>query len=144
MKRKDITKNQEIFLWGKAAGRCEYCNRILYRDEFTCQYVNFAEKAHIVANSKDGPRGDDKLSEQLKDNPDNFMLLCNVCHSRIDKLIEEHGVARLREIKKRHEERIKITTSIKEDKRFYFEAFSKNTTFSKSFLCFTVGVSSFA
>jgi len=114
-----LNANDEKILWAKSAGRCQYdgCNRILYEDEKTHHIFNFAEKAHIVANSKDGPRGDNILSDKLKRDPKNFMLLCDFCHKRIDEFIAEHGIDRLIEMKQLHENRIRISTSISQSKK---------------------------
>jgi len=102
-------------LWGKAAGRCEYegCNKLLYQDDVTSEDINRAFVAHIVAASPGGERGDDDQSAQLSDDIDNLMLLCHEHHRLIDyERAAEHGVERLRAMKKRHEDRIRTLTEI--------------------------------
>ena len=102
-------------LWAKAAGRCEYdgCNKLLYKDDLTSAEINRAFVAHIVAASPDGPRGDAILSAQLADDIDNVMLMCHDHHRLIDReQVEEHPVERLREMKKKHEDRIRMVTEI--------------------------------
>lgn len=111
-------KNRTI-LWGKAAGRCEYdgCNKPLWIDALTKSEFNASYIAHIIADEVKGPRGDPVLSEILKNDISNLMLLCDVHHRLIDiENIEGHTVDRLREMKRQHEERIEILTSISEDK----------------------------
>ena len=56
-------------LWFSAHGRCELCNKPLYRDGLTMQDVNLSEYAHIIADSENGPRGDRILSRQLAQDP---------------------------------------------------------------------------
>lgn len=102
-------------LWGKAAGRCEYegCNKLLYQDDVTSEYINRAFVAHIVAASPGGERGDEEQSAQLSDDIDNLMLLCHEHHRLIDhERAAEHGVDRLRAMKKKHEDRIRTLTEI--------------------------------
>jgi hypothetical protein len=102
-------------LWAKAAGRCEYdgCNKLLYKDDLTSEEINRAFVAHIVAASPDGPRGDATMSAQLVDDIDNVMLLCHDHHRLIDhEQVAEHSVERLREMKKKHEDRIRMVTEI--------------------------------
>ena len=102
-------------LWGKAAGRCEYegCNKLLYQDDVTSEDINRAFVAHIVAASPGGERGDEDQSAQLSDDIENLMLLCHEHHRLIDhERAEEHGVDRLRAMKKKHEDRIRTLTEI--------------------------------
>lgn len=111
----EASKNTIAKLWGKAAGRCEYegCNKLLYKDDLTSAEINRAFVAHIVAASPDGPRGDAILSAQLADDIDNVMLMCHDHHRLIDReQVAEHPVERLREMKKKHEDRIRMVTEI--------------------------------
>lgn len=115
-RRAGNTKAQTITkLWAKAAGRCEYegCNKLLYKDDLTSEEINRGFVAHIVAASPDGPRGDAVLSAQLVDDIGNLMLLCNDHHRLIDhEQATEHSIERLREMKKKHEDRIRMVTEI--------------------------------
>ncbi len=105
-------------LWVKSAGRCEYCNIILWRDSLTQKDMNKAYISHIIAASEKGPRGDKNLSPLLEIKESNLLLLCDECHNRIDESQkEEHSVEMLLNIKKEHEERIEILTDIKYNKR---------------------------
>lgn len=111
----EASKNTIVKLWAKAAGRCEYdgCNKLLYKDDLTSAEINRAFVAHIVAASPDGPRGDAILSAQLADDIDNVMLMCHDHHRLIDReQVAEHPVERLREMKKKHEDRIRMVTEI--------------------------------
>lgn len=110
----------KLCLWGKAGGRCQYdgCNRQLFRDGYTQAEFNSAYIAHIVADKPDGPRGDPILSELLKRNIDNLMLLCDVHHRLVDKIdVAGHSVQLLQEYKRRHEARIELVTGIQDDQR---------------------------
>ncbi|KAA3624126.1 MAG: HNH endonuclease [Flavobacterium sp.] len=109
---KDQTK---YLLWGKAAGRCQYagCNRRIDLNSVTKAEFNTAYIAHIVAVSPNGPRGDEVLSDKLKDDISNLMLLCDQCHRLIDKAeVERHTVEVLQRMKKDHEDRVERVTGI--------------------------------
>lgn len=109
----ELVKN---FLWGKAAGRCQYrgCNLPLYEDPLKKSSHNIAYHAHIIGDSSSGPRGDNVLSEQYAKDISNLMLLCDSCHRRVDRTeVEIHTVDFLKKMKKEHEDKIRIRTDIK-------------------------------
>src|SRR5689334_8047754 len=90
-------------IWLQAGGRCEYrgCNEPLWKDNLTLAKMNKAYLAHIIADSPNGPRGDAILSEKLRAEPSNVMLLCDTHHRLIDKIkAAEHPVERLQEFKR--------------------------------------------
>jgi SMODS-associated and fused to various effectors sensor domain len=104
-------------LWGKAAGRCQFdgCNHPLFRDDVTQAAFNSAYIAHIVADKPEGPRGHPTLSEALKSDLNNLMLLCDVHHRLVDKVdVAGHPVERLQGMKRKHEERMELLASISE------------------------------
>ncbi|MFJ5488750.1 SAVED domain-containing protein [Hansschlegelia beijingensis] len=118
--RKAIPLNVRAVLWARAAGHCQYtgCNRLLIGDLLSgSPNANLAAIAHIVADSKDGPRGNEILSPRLATDITNLMLLCDVHHRVIDShdRVHDHPVERLKEMKRLHEERIATVTSIIED-----------------------------
>jgi SMODS-associated and fused to various effectors sensor domain len=107
-------------LWGKAAGRCQYegCNKPLWIDGLTKAEFNISYIAHIIADVPGGPRGDAILSEQLRADISNLMLMCDEHHRLIDKTdIAGHPVGRLKAMKESHEKRIELLSSIMNDKR---------------------------
>lgn len=106
-------------LWFNAHGRCAMCNKPLYRDGLTMMDVNLSEYAHIIADSPNGPRGDEVLSKELAQDPSNLILLCKDHHKLIDDAggVEKYGVELLRKIKKDHEDRIELVTGISPEKK---------------------------
>jgi hypothetical protein len=125
----NIPEKVKIRLWGKAAGRCEYegCNKPLWLDSVTKAEFNAAYIAHIIADQPNGPRGDSEKSDKLKRNISNMMLLCDEHHRLIDKEdIQGHPVVRLREMKRKHETRIEMLTSISEDKQSHIILYGAN------------------
>ncbi|MCU0697710.1 MAG: SAVED domain-containing protein [Myxococcaceae bacterium] len=110
----------KVLLWGKAAGRCQYagCNKRLGRDDVTAWEFNFAYVAHIIADSPAGPRGDSKLSELLKAQISNLMLLCDAHHRLIDKAeVAEHPPEVLLRMKAEHEDRIDLVTDLQPERQ---------------------------
>jgi hypothetical protein len=81
-----IPESVKIRLWWKAAGRCQYegCNEPLWLDTLTLAEFNSAYIAHIIADKPAGPRGDPELSEKLKSDITNLMLLCDTHHRLVD------------------------------------------------------------
>jgi SMODS-associated and fused to various effectors sensor domain len=97
-------------LWVAAAGRCEFrgCCKAVNRDFLTKAKCKVGEYAHIIADSPAGARGVSGLSEQLAADPNNLMLACFDCHSRIDRHGQknEFTVQQLSAMKREHEARI--------------------------------------
>ena len=114
--RKSIPEATRLQLWVKTAGRCEFkgCNIPVWYNGLTLSEGNFAEVAHIIGSSKDGPRGTEQ-SEELQVDFDNLMLLCQRCHKEIDNHPEKYPTELLRTWKQEHENRIEIQTSYPED-----------------------------
>ena len=102
-------------LWFAAHGRCEFkgCNKRLYVNGVTKEECNISNYAHIIGDSENGPRGN-KDSDALAKDPSNLILLCTECHKLIDSKQgeERYTVEILRAMKKEHEDRIELVTSI--------------------------------
>lgn len=116
-------------LWGKSAGRCQYdgCNQPLWYDTTTKEEFNSSYIAHIVADKPDGPRGDAVRSEELKQDIRNLMLMCDVHHRKIDKVdVEGHPEALLLEMKKKHEDKMELLTSLTDDKQSHVILYDAN------------------
>jgi len=115
-----IPETVKIRLWGKAGGRCQYdgCNDPLWLDTLTQAEFNAAYIAHIIADKSTGPRGHPTLSEELKADISNLMLLCDVHHRLIDVSdVDGHTVDLLRAMKERHEQRIELVTALGPDRQ---------------------------
>ncbi|MCP4990161.1 MAG: hypothetical protein GY928_30215 [Colwellia sp.] len=65
------------------------------------------EMAHLHAYQKDGPRGNDNLSEKDRNSYHNLILLCPNHHTEIDNDSTNWTTTRLLNTKKRHEEWIR-------------------------------------
>ncbi|GAA5513129.1 hypothetical protein Dcar01_01855 [Deinococcus carri] len=104
-----------IRLWVAAGGRCQRCNELLTESPTSWDPLNLAERAHIVAQTEGGPRGQEGLSNELATSLENVMLLCLKCHKEIDdaKLLPKFSVDRLRKMKAQHEERVRYLTDLR-------------------------------
>lgn len=116
--RPQIPTKTKIILWSKSAGRCQFdnCPEVLNLDKLTQTDNNSAYVAHIYGYAEGSERFDEIKSPKLEKDISNLMLLCDVCHRRID----EKNIGRkkypadvLLKMKKRHEDRIQLLASIK-------------------------------
>lgn len=127
MSRTKIPENVKLQIWVRAGGRCQYpgCNEVLWKDTLTLAQMNRAYIAHIIADTPSGPRGDIILSEELRSDLNNIMLLCDTHHRLIDKeKVEDHSPELLRKYKKDHEARIELLTSLTSNHRTEIVIFS--------------------
>lgn len=123
-----IPEKVRYLLWAKSAGRCEFdgCNKPLWRDGVTQTEMNFADVAHIIGDSPDGPRGDIVLSDEYCSTPSNLMLMCHEHHRMIDVISKTYTIDALRHMKQSHEERVERLTEIKPDKTSQVLIFTGN------------------
>jgi hypothetical protein len=68
--------------------------------------------AHIVAESREGPRGDSAVSKAQRDSYENLILLCPTHHASIDSPESTMTVAALHALKSRHEAAIRARLAI--------------------------------
>lgn len=108
MSKRDIPENIKLILMGKAAGKCEFrgCEDSVIEDILTKKRGNYSNFAHIVADSKNGPRGDEVLSDKLCKEESNIMVLCRKHHKMIDDNPELYTKELLTEMKLEHEKYI--------------------------------------
>ena len=124
-----ISNKNKYLLWVKSGGRCQYrgCNKSLYQDIITKRNFNQAYIAHIVADVPGGPRGDLVRSPLLADDLGNLMLLCDICHRRIDKDdVDGHPEFLLLKMKKEHEKRIERVIAISADMQSHIITYKAN------------------
>ena len=91
IKRSAIDEKTKMFLWGRAAGRCEICNKLLYIDSKYGDTANFAENAHIHAVGTNGPRHKVDMTQEEINQSENLMLLCAEHHHLIDTKPENYS-----------------------------------------------------
>lgn len=115
--RLSIPQEVKLRLWAAAAGYCQFrgCSKQLSQSSITKDSGNFAQIAHIVAASFDGPRGLPDSSEELSQKFSNLMLLCYDCHHLIDTEEDTYSVTRLEQMKQERENFIHRVIQAHED-----------------------------
>lgn len=114
-----ITIKSRKMLWGRSACRCNFpgCRRELFMDAtLTDDESLIGEECHIVARSKDGPRGISDLTAEQRDKYNNLVLMCNAHHKVIDDQPGEYTINVLHEMKDKHEAWVKETLDYDEIK----------------------------
>lgn len=102
-------------LWARSGGYCgnPTCpsnNLFVYFQDGTV--TSLEEFAHIIGQSKEGPRGKSNLSPEERDQADNIILLCPRCHSLVDKCPAQFPEDLLKTWKASHEQRIHSLFSV--------------------------------
>ena len=115
---RDIKPKTRLFLFVRAAGRCEFdgCNRNLLEHYPTFTPGIFAQMAHIWAFSADGPRGHEGIDRAELNHVSNLILLCPACHKLVDDHPDRYPVEVLREFKRAHEDRAFMLADTKPDR----------------------------
>jgi len=124
--RTAIDVKTTLTLWGRAAGRCEMCNKLLYCDSKYGDMANFAENAHIHAVGTTGPRHRDEMTQDEINQIDNLMLLCEEHHHLIDTKPEDYSGKFLCAKKEEHESRVRRVTDIQEEASCKMVSFFSN------------------
>jgi hypothetical protein len=111
-----IPELTRMMLCTRAGGRCEFdgCSRYLLEHHVRLTEGNFAEFAHIVAFSENGPRGGETRPANIHD-ASNLMLLCPTCHKEIDDHPARYSRATLESYKSSHEAQIFHLTGLRPD-----------------------------
>lgn len=130
VKSREIPEPDRMILWGRAAGRCQFCgcNRPLWKNPNTQEAVNIAQAAHIYAFSADGPRGNDGIAPDELNRFGNLLLVCYDCHKTIDKTQQDGGrypVELLQGWKGSHESRVELVTGIDPDHKSHVILFGR-------------------
>ena len=105
-KREEVPEKVSKELWIRSAGRCELCNKDLTTAYLSRgKFNNYAQMAHIVAYSKNGPRAGEFATGN--NSYENLMLLCPECHKTIDDFPEEFSIDYLKNKKQMHCENVR-------------------------------------
>lgn len=99
-----ISKKVIRKLWATSGGFCGKpdCHADLFPFFENGQVTNIEELAHIIAQKKKGPRGNNSLALTERDEFDNIIILCPSCHTLIDKNPGVFPIVTIREWKKQH------------------------------------------
>lgn len=101
-----VTARDRAILWGRAAARCAHpdCRkRLITDDQDAGADVLVGEVAHIVAQTSNGPRGDQEPPGGARDGQANLILLCREHHAIADRSPAQFPVAKLVQWKSDHD-----------------------------------------
>ena len=100
-----ISLNSQRFLWARSGGFCQNpaCNSDFFVIFADGKVTSTAELSHVIGRSKRGPRGDNELSAEERDECENIILLCPTCHTLVDKNPRQFPAETLCEWKRSHE-----------------------------------------
>lgn len=111
-----ITDKSRKTLWARSGNRCAMCRAELVaeRNELN-KNLNIGDECHIISEKTGGPRYVSDYTSSY-DDYDNLILLCKNHHRTIDELYETYTVELLRTIKSNHENWVRITLDIANNK----------------------------
>lgn len=109
--RGKLSKADTIQLWARAGGACAICGADLLKDVRTSQRIHWGELAHIIGAEPSAARGDSVLSKKLETDPDNLVLLCPSCHTKVDRDAARYTVELLQQYKARLETSVRLAAS---------------------------------
>jgi hypothetical protein len=112
---RDIPRSELKILFARSGGICAFprCGRSLVEPGSPTEpAVVVGEAAHIVAESRQGPRGREPLSQADRNSHTNLILFCPEHHTIVDARPETYSVAVLRQMKIDHESRVQQAVAV--------------------------------
>ena len=100
------TNKAEKEVVARAGGMCELCGTRVVEDNKL-----IGEISHIRGHKPDSARYDENMSESERESPENLILLCPTCHTRIDKLPEKYTAEHLLDMRDRHLNKLELAVS---------------------------------
>ncbi|MCZ7647987.1 MAG: hypothetical protein M5U26_22470 [Planctomycetota bacterium] len=113
MSRKSIPEKEMKTLLASSGGVCAFpgCPKRLVEPPTAQDEVAFlGVMAHIVGDSRQGPRGNSPMSDEERDKHTNLLLLCGDHHKVVDAQPRTYSVPVLRRMKEDHETHIRKVT----------------------------------
>lgn len=113
MKRMRPAPLAEREIWAKSAGRCNFCAKYLFAEEFAYKPIAVGQVAHQVGatDGQKSPRGEGTLTANERSEPSNLMLLCQPHHQMIDGDPDRFPVEWLQRTKHDFETRVREATN---------------------------------
>lgn len=98
-----LTQHETFLLYGLMQSRCAKCKMLVVREsEASGRAFNLGKRAHMVARSEVGPRGDASVPARERGDISNHLLLCGTCHDEIDLDEEGWPLKRLQKLREDH------------------------------------------
>ena len=107
MSSRYIPPKEIKILWGKSGNRCAICNNLLSQKVGDDIDYPIGEMAHIYGLELRSARYVSNMLESEKNSYKNLILLCPICHKKIDNDSITYTPKKLQEIKEKHEEWVK-------------------------------------
>jgi hypothetical protein len=102
-----FSESVKVMLYASSGNRCAFpgcATKLVFTEEKSKALVNHGKAAHIVAESRKGPRGRSPLSIARRNSFENGLILCTNHHTDVvDKYPSKFSVSQLRQWKKAHE-----------------------------------------
>ena len=117
-----ITSKTRKMLWGKSGNRCAMpdCKKelVVNISEINNHSI-IGEECHIIAQSPDGPRGNENFDINKIDDYDNLILMCGEHHTIIDDKsnLALFTVEKLQNMKKEHENWVYLKFTLEDRKK---------------------------
>ncbi len=115
--KRRILEKETLLLWVRSGGRCAKCNDYLLEEPDFESIINLGERAHIAGwqDTPGSPRGASAVPIGERNDVENLVLLCQVCHKIVDDTSTRDYFTeeRLLGLKHRHETRIRHLTEMK-------------------------------
>lgn len=102
-----ITEPTIKLLWGHSGNRCsnpECRRRLIEEPTDSDPHAIIGEMAHIAGQRPTSARYDATMPPMDRDQYDNLILLCPMCHAKIDRQPNRYPVRALRQMKRDHTE----------------------------------------
>lgn len=100
--RKKISEADRRFIIGQSGGRCNLCRCELFIENEFGEKARLGDDAHIIADSELGARRNSLSIDLERDSANNLILLCKICHSKIDQQPQDYTIEKLLEIRRNH------------------------------------------
>lgn len=108
MSNRRISQTDCKKLWGKSGNRCAICGEWLSQKVTDGKEKLIGEMAHICGLEEGSARHDfDKLKKEEINSYKNLILLCPLCHKKVDNDSIKYTYEKLQEIKEKHEKLVK-------------------------------------
>ena len=109
-----ISDRTRKILWTRSGNKCCLCSANLVtsnKEPFDTTVIG--QECHIISEAPKGPRHT-IIKDCQYDIEDNIILLCSNCHTKIDTNVSYFTIEKLKELKAKHTEDIRIKLAEKE------------------------------
>ena len=107
MSKNDISRRDTKLLWGQSGALCAICKTIIIESKENNNGIYpIGVMAHIEGDKPGSARYNKSMIDKERSSYENHLLVCPICHTKIDNDPEKFTVEKLKKIKKEHEQTI--------------------------------------